>query len=164
MNPLSSGWRLPLALAFIAGGFACGVFINAVRTAQIAGLEAAHAAQQTAVAHASLQRWQAAAARADAAESRLAQQASITQQTLKEKQRGLSSITTGRPCLSGPAVGLLNGTGLRLSAVPAPAGPPDPAAAAFASDTDVGGWIAAAQSQYEQCRDTRQALIEWGHD
>ena len=167
MNPLAgfsplSSWRwLSLALAFLAGGIVGGVFTNAVRTAQIADLTAAHAAQQTAVAQIGLQRWQAAAARADAAETALAQQTAVRQQTLKETKHALSALTTDHLCLSGAAVRLLNGPGLRLDRLPEPAGQPDAAAEPFATDTDLGAWILDATDAFEHCRALRQALIDW---
>jgi len=158
--PLS--WRgLSLALAFLAGGFVGGVFTNAVRTAQIADLRAAHATEQAAVAQIGLQRWQAAAARADAAQAALAQQTARQQQTLKEKKNALPALTTGRLCLSGPAVQLLNGPGLRIDRLPKTAEEPDAAAGPFASDTDLGTWVLDAGDAFEHCRALRQALIDW---
>jgi hypothetical protein len=165
MNPLSSSWWLSLAAAFLAGAILGGVFIETLSAKEIAQLHEKQATAQALADHTALARWKAATLRADAAENRLAQQNLTQQHSLEDKKHGLSAVVSGRPCLSSGAVGLLNGSaasaGLRL---PPPAAQLDPAAAAFASDSDVGNWIAIAQSQYEQCRNTRQALIEWLHD
>jgi len=96
-------------------------------------------------------------ARLDVTESALAQK------TL-EVSHAVARFTTGRPCLDGRAVRLLNqptpdtpGAG----PVPEAASAPDAADAATASDTDVAGWIAQAQHQYETCRARLDALIDF---
>lgn len=160
MNPFSSSRWLPLVAAFLVGGFVCGAFIDAIRLAQIANLKAGHATQEAAADRAALDRWQAAQVRADAAETKLAQADAFRQKTLQEKTHELPALTTGRACLAGPAVRLLNGPGLN-GRLPETASQPAAAAAAFASDTDVAGWIAVAQDAYGRCIDTRQALIDW---
>lgn len=90
---------------------------------------------------------------------------------LKETQDALNAVTTGRPCLGGAALRVLDQpTGLRPAAGAAllPAGAlQDPAARPatdparqgqagdgdeYATDTDVAGWIAEARDLYEQCR------------
>lgn len=90
---------------------------------------------------------------------------------LKETQDALKAVTTGRPCLGGAALRVLDQpTGLRPAAGAAllPAGAlQDPAArpaadpahqgqagdgGEYATDTDIAGWIATARDLYEQCR------------
>jgi hypothetical protein len=164
MNLFSFLPWLPLAAAFSVGGLAGGFFMDALSGVQIADLQATHAAAQTVAAHADLARWQAASARADAAETRLQHAETLRQQTLKEKKHELPPLTTGRLCLAGPALRLLNGDsapGLRLDRLPETAGQPAAPDGSFATDTDVGTWILDASEQYEHCRSSRQALIEW---
>ena len=75
-----------------------------------------------------------------------AQEAKIDRLT-KEKSDALRQLTVGRRCLDGAAVRLLNG-----ASVPDPVAEPLPADAAFATDSDVGQWIAGAQKSYDTCR------------
>ncbi len=71
---------------------------------------------------------------------------------LEEKSHEIKRLTVGRRCFDARVVRVLN------ASVPAQPGLSEasPSAlredAAFATDTDVGGWIAVAQRQYEQCR------------
>jgi hypothetical protein len=80
----------------------------------------------------------------------------------KEKDRAIARLTTGRRCLDAAVVGVLNdapsGAGLRL---PATAAATAGAAAAFATDADVGQWARHARDQYERCRGRLDALREW---
>lgn len=90
---------------------------------------------------------------------------------LKETQDALKAVTTGRPCLGGAALRVLDQpASLRPTAGAAllPAGAlQDPAARPaadpaqqgqagdgdeYATDTDIAGWIATARDLYEQCR------------
>ena len=75
-----------------------------------------------------------------------AQEAKIDRLT-KEKADAVRKLTTGRRCLDGAAVRVLN-----AEAVPDPVSKPLPADAAFATDTDVGEWIAGARKAYDTCR------------
>ena len=68
----------------------------------------------------------------------------------QETQHALRKVTTGKPCLSGPALRLLNHAA-GPAAVPAPAGQPAGADAAFATDTDVAEWAAYARRSYDTC-------------
>lgn len=97
---------------------------------------------------------------------------------LQETQHALKTATRGRPCLGGAALRLLDqSTGLRA---PEPAGALHGRAAAaaadskdnaennaegeaFASDTDVAGWIALAGDYYERCRARIRDIREWEH-
>ena len=74
------------------------------------------------------------------------QEAAIAQLT-KEKNNALRQLTTGRRCLDGAAVRVLNAT-----AVPDPVAESVQPDAAFATDTDVGEWIVGAQQSYDTCR------------
>lgn len=72
------------------------------------------------------------------------------QKLTQEKNHALRQLTTGRPCLGGAAVRLLNHAS--TGPLPDPGPEPLPADAAFATDTDVGEWIADAQAAYDTCR------------
>lgn len=111
----------------------------------------------------------AAQARGDALTRELA--AAVDQSNILQKERddALSRLTTGRECLSGAAVGVLN---RRASAVrvPTPTRQPaaDPAARAAtdphqpaASDRDVAIWASDAQRRYAECAATLRALVGW---
>ena len=97
--------------------------------------------------------------------------AAVDQSNILQKERddALSRLTTGRECLSGAAVGVLN---RRASAVrvPTPTRQPaaDPAARAAtdphqpaASDRDVAIWASDAQRRYAECAATLRALVGW---
>lgn len=85
---------------------------------------------------------------------------------LKETQDALKAATTGRPCLGGAALRLLDqSAGLRPAAGASilPAGALQDAAARpaadsahqggdYATDTDIAGWVAVARDLYEHCR------------
>lgn len=91
----------------------------------------------------------------------------------EEKNREIKNLTTGRPCLGGAAVRLLNAGpgGFRLGgpvpeaagiAVPATAGSAaDPDSEGYATDTDVGFWIAGCQRSYNTCRARIQAIADF---
>ena len=68
----------------------------------------------------------------------------------QEKNNALRQVTTGRRCFDAAAVRVLNRAG--SGAVPEPGPEPLPAATAFATDSDVGEWIADAQRAYDACR------------
>lgn len=77
----------------------------------------------------------------------------------KEKQNAVAKLTKGTRCLDAPVVGVLNnvpGTP-DAQAQPGPV-PPD---GAFATDTDVGLWIANAQHQYDTCRGRLDAIADF---
>ena len=79
----------------------------------------------------------------------------------KEKRDALSRLTTGRPCLSADAVGVLNGTEGSGAGVPAPTGITAATGGGFATDSDVGQWAAAAIAAHDTCRYRLDALIDW---
>ncbi|MDR0716493.1 MAG: hypothetical protein LBF50_03625 [Azoarcus sp.] len=83
----------------------------------------------------------------------------------EEKDREISRLSTGRPCLSVPVTRLLNDRGA-AAAVPAPAQRAARAAAGtaadpdvrWATDADVALWARHAQEQYDICRGRIGAL------
>jgi hypothetical protein len=143
------------------------------------------AEQRAATAEAALARQAKALALADTLTTRLATaEADITHLT-RERDDAIKLATTGRPCLRGAALRVLDGApGLRVAAVPAPAASAaaadgaaaadpgdagtagDPGAGAGtadyqATDTAVARWILAAGAQYEVCRGRLDALIDY---
>ncbi len=69
-------------------------------------------------------------------------------------------VTTNRPCLSRAAVSLLNGSS---PAVSVPTSAPSAVAeisSEAASDTDIAGWIAKANAQYESCAANNNGIVD----
>lgn len=98
------------------------------------------------------------------------------------QQRGglnhaLTQATTGRPCLGGAALRLLNAApGIAVSGLPAPTGGTVATGGAIASDADsartdtadiastdtqVANWVADAGAAHAVCRARLDALIDW---
>lgn len=73
----------------------------------------------------------------------------------------LRRATTGRACLSQPALRLLDGAHNLSVAVPAAGSGADAAHGAVATDTDISLWISRAGQQYDECRRRLDALIDW---
>lgn len=87
----------------------------------------------------------------------------------QELKNAIASKTTGRACLSGDVVRLLNPPAAedRAAHLPTPTASPvatDGTAAtdtAYASDRDIAQWVANARTQYDICRARLNALIDW---
>lgn len=81
----------------------------------------------------------------------------------QELKHAIASKTTGRACLSGNVVRLLNQPAAenRAAELPTPAASTAAADGAFATDTDVAEWAANARTQYDICRARLNALIDW---
>ncbi|OOG81526.1 hypothetical protein B0E41_17345 [Hydrogenophaga sp. A37] len=184
-----------LAAAFAAGsavgGAASWQLGRAPLRIENADLREAHTESVRKAVTAAAQRVQDAQTRSDTLGARLSTTLAANATLTKEKTRALQSATSGRACLSGRALGVLNGsTGISVAGagVPAPqpraaaaggapaapahaerqdspsAGlPADPAEhpALEATDTAVAVWIATAGQQYEGCRERLNALISW---
>lgn len=159
---------LAVAAVCLASGFAGGYALkDRLADAEIARLQAAHAAQQQAAAEDAARRLAAAqdAERAavhalQATKNRLTD----TQRRLKETLYGLP--TADRCGLSGPARGLLNAAIADAGGLPAPAGEPahtDAGASADpgADEAGVGSWIADAIALYGECRARIDAIRQW---
>lgn len=147
---------------------ACCVFLLGLKVgyvigdAKVARLEATQATAQRDTAVAVTENMIAAQRLANALESKLAasEQTRLSQQL--EHQREIKRLTTGRPCLNGGTVRLLNSSaGIQPAAVPESASEPPAEDAAAASDTDIAGWIDHAIRQYETCRGRLGALIDF---
>lgn len=103
--------------------------------------------------------------RGDDLAARLATSESKLSTLEEEKKSEIRRLTTGKPCLSHAAVGVLNQPNLSAGAKPgavaeAPS-EPVPTDATFATDTDVGEWIAHAWRQYDACRDRLSAIADF---
>lgn len=150
-------------LGALAFGLACaGSFFWGHHTAyeaslvrQQAAIIAAQKAADKAIADAQ--------ARGDALQTQLQAALGKNAQLLKEKQDAIPILTTGRTqCFSAQLVGVLN-SGATGSGVSQTAGKPAAknAPVAAASDRDVAEWAANAQSQYAECAQRLNSLIDW---
>lgn len=177
MNPLApyfevfgNAGRVMLWVGVIVVSIAFGGWLTGTRAnAEMSRLRAEAARDQATIAEHASRRLLEAQARGDELTTQLHvanRAALLTQEKLDE---ALRRATTGRACLNGPALRLLDGAhGLRVD-VPEPARGPaaaDGPAPAYpgelvASDTDVARWIARAGLQYDECRRRLDALIAW---
>lgn len=108
------------------------------------------------------QRFFAEVERGDALSDRLAQAESATQTQTIEVIKYVPKVTTGAPCLSAGAVGLLNGTGYPVKPLPSAGQPAAEATAPLAaSDRDVAYWIADANRRYDTCAERLNTLIDF---
>lgn len=135
--------------------------IRSAHAAEIASLRAAETDRLLRQADAWRSEVERRAALADDIDRQRAAEIDRQARQLQETHNALKTATTGRPCLGGAALRVLDhAAGLRPPAVPAgalqaaaagpAADPPD--GDAYASDADVAGWIATAADLYEQCR------------
>jgi prophage endopeptidase len=160
------------ALAGMLAGFAAGyTFEHRARVAEVAQIRAEIAAREAAAAEESRRRIEAALKAGDAAIAARDARIAELDATTRRLRHELSTATTGRPCLSHAARGLLHQSpafGLKL---PATTGGPasadaTPAAdpgerAGDSTDTDIAWWILDAAALYEQCRARIDALRQW---
>lgn len=131
---MSWAMQLVIALAIFAGGLATGIKWHAGQDAI-----AAEAARE---ARASDMRRQARAA--DAAGVRQAARVDLLNGQLGNAREEIAKLS-GRPCLSGDTVRMLNNLG---NDVPAPAAQPASAPAASATDRDIGRALAICRTGY----------------
>lgn len=153
-------------LACLTVGAAVGMELGRLPVlAQLADLRTTHAETARLAALASARQLQAAQVRGDALAHDLAQRQAQIDQLHQDKRHALTRVTTGRPCLSGAAVRVLNQpddpADYGFDPVPPPTGGHVADHAAFATDADVGGWAIAARAQYNTCRARLAALIDW---
>lgn len=151
-------------LALVAGGGAgTGWFVGRMplqlklaQQTQTYASEKQHAAEQAASI------LQAAQARGDALSAGLLNQQAQIDQLKKDKLHAVTQVTTGRACLRGDALRLLDGApGLRVDGLPPATGGALAADGAIATDTDITGWAIDSGAQYEVCRTRLNALIDW---
>lgn len=159
---------LAVAAVCLASGFAGGYALKGrLADADIARLQAAHAAQRQAAAEDAARRLAAA----QDAERAAVHALQATKTRLTDTQRRLKGTLYGLPTadrcgLSGSARGLLN------AAIAAPGGLPEAAseparadaessADPGATEADIAGWAADAIALYGECRARLDALREW---
>ena len=149
-------------LTFVAGLLLGGGAVHGLSGAQLAAVQTAHADAQRASAEAAVRRLSAAQARGDALTADLIK-ARAEADTLQEQlHEALARQTTGRPCLGGGALRLLDRATQPASKLPAPAGRPAAAdAEPVATDTQVAQWAAGAYHQYAECARRLDALIDY---
>lgn len=116
---------------------------------------------------------QAAQTRGDEFSRTLLKQQDQIIQLKSEKLHEISLATTGRPCLGGPVLRLLDqAPGIDLRGLPQATGSAASAGGAatavggdadaeYSSDTQAALWIAEAGARYEVCRARLDALIRW---
>lgn len=132
--------------------------------AELADLRTTHAETARLRSQAAANTLQQAQQRGDVLTDALAQRQVQIDQLSTEKRHALARLTTGRACLTGAAVRMLNDDPADYGA--APTVPPTPGGAdaadgAAATDADIGQWVIAARAQYATCIQRYHALIDW---
>lgn len=103
----------------------------------------------------------AAYKRADLAQAQY-QSERIDHAATARKARSLqASVTSGRECISGPGVGVLNDTIRGADAVPKDPGKPAEGSGAAATDTDVFTWAIEVIDKYASCRSQLSAIRQF---
>lgn len=157
--------RPAMAFALVVGiAIGAGTAV-VVKNGQIALIERDHARQTARDQAAQLKRLKTAQARGDALTNDLLAARAEADQLQDQLHAALSRVTTGRACLGGGALRLLDrAAGLRAD-LPPPAGRADAAdAATAASDTQVAQWAGSAIHQYAECARRLDALIRFSED
>ncbi len=162
--------RVALLALFCAALVALGAWAGhslgrAPLLVELAEVRQAHAETGKLQALASARVLADAQTRGDHLTTRLANNQARITQLETEKRRAINRLTTGRYCLSADAVRVLNSADAPTNGgsvdVPPPPGSAAATGEAFATDTDVGLWINAAQAQYATCSQRLDALIDW---
>ncbi|MEO8120738.1 MAG: hypothetical protein ABI606_15640 [Rhodoferax sp.] len=154
------------------GGSGAWLLGRAPLKVQLAQQTTAHATEKTQLAEHAAKTLQDAQARGDALSAGLLNQQTQIDQLKTEKRNAIAKATTGKPCLNGAALRLLDGApGIGIRDLPpatggaAAAGEPPGAAGGdstwYSSDTQVAGWIVDAGAAFEVCRTRLDALIDW---
>lgn len=146
------------ALGVVLGIFLAGCSVEGWRKdAEIAALVRDAAQEKANAAVAAQHLLQQAQARGNALTNQLQAAQTAIDTLTEEKKDAIRRLTVGRPCLGGAAVRVLN----QPATVPATAGQPTADDVAFATDTDVGLWIAQCQRGYDTCRGRLQAVADF---
>lgn len=157
------GWVKALLLAaLVTLAFGSGWAVNGWRKdAEIGRMETTHEKQRSAALSDALEQLATTRkANADLAAHLAAAESSRTQ-LAEEKADAIRRLTTGRRCLDGAAVSVLNRAVGQPAGLPAAGPEPLPAAAAFATDTDVGHWIGICQHRFATCNARLEALTRF---
>ena len=160
--------KMLLAAAMMTTAVLTAVFIvgwkagRAPLQTRLAEQDSAHTREKLRTFEQAAQALQTAQDRGDALTNTLAQRQASIDQLTREKRHAVSTVTTGRACLDGPALRLLNGApGLRVAGLPPATSGAAAADAPIATDTDITGWSIDAGAKYETCRARLDALIDW---
>ncbi|MFZ6655647.1 hypothetical protein [Undibacterium sp. TJN19] len=149
------------------GGFASHVYDTAqvakVRI-ELADVNAKHSSEEAQSANAAIERLQLANQKANSLQTAL----DITEQRLAitqtEMNREIQRNTSGRACLNGRTVSLLNSaaaSGTQPTTLPNTTSGAAETSTGFTTDTDIANWINNATTQYNTCRARLDALIDW---
>lgn len=162
MNPVVLACLISAALG-AAGGFWAG---DAMTSSELDQLRTTYATEKQTAERQAREKLIAAQARGDALTNDLLAaktQADAYQEQLHE---ALAKATTGRACLGGGALRLLDrSAGLRADQLPAPAGVPAAADAGdVATDSQVARWAADAYYSYAECARRLDALIQFSEE
>lgn len=166
INPFSDkaalGAMVLLAVALFALGGVAGATVTAWRkNAEIAALHTAAAQREAQLAEHASRGLMEAQTRGDALTRQLSAATRAASRLRKERDHALQLATTGRACLDGAALRVLDGApGLRVD-LPATAAGAAGADGAVATDTDLARWALDAGEQYEACRGRLGALIDF---
>lgn len=157
---LVPAWVKALLLAVLVTlAFGSGWAVNGLRLGAAASrLETQQQTQRTAALNDALQLLASTRQTNAALAANLAASETARTQLAEEKTDAIRRLTTGRRCLDGAAVRVLNRTASQPAGVPAAGPEPVPAAAAFATDTDVGHWIGICQHRFATCNARLEAL------
>lgn len=185
----SAAWRaittiVPIAAAVLAAALAGTVAYKVGRAplqAEIAQLQLSQVTAAIRLADAQALRMSDAQAKSDALQLKLSHALLANQSLTSEISNALKTATSGRACLSGRALSLLNSApGIRI-APPVPesgaaaasegaAAAADPVTVAntdaaqpqaVITDTALAQWVAQAGGLYETCRLRLDALVDW---
>ncbi|MCK6396056.1 hypothetical protein [Zoogloea sp.] len=162
MGPLKLSGALPVALGIaLVVGIAIGAGAAVVvKNGQIALIERNHARQAARDQAAQLAQLRAAQALGDGLTNDLLAARAEADQLQEQLHAALSRVTTGRPCLGGGALRLLDRAA--RTDLPQAAGRADAAdAASTATDTQVAQWAGSAIHQYAECARRLDALIQF---
>jgi hypothetical protein len=161
---IESEAKVMAALVLASALFAAGWAVEDWRmSAEISDLKAQQAESDRQVTALNTQRLVEGIRRGEALQTRVANNENQLEQLTQEKSRETQRLTTGRPCLGGAAVRVLNARTLPAStgAIPETASDPLSANDGFASDTDIGLWIGQAQRAYDACRGRLNAIADF---
>lgn len=170
--PSLGPWVLVAVVSAAATGGVLGYsWEHRARVAEVAHIRAEVARREAAAAEESRRRIEVASRAADAALAEKDRRLLALDATNRRLRHDLQATTTGRPCLSADARGLLQQSpafGLKLpsttgglTTAPAATAADPGEQAGDTTDTDIAGWILDAAALFEQCRARIDALRQW---
>lgn len=174
MMPLPSlgPWVVVAVVSAAATGAMLGYsWEHRARVAEVAQIRADVARREAEAAIDARRRIEAASRAADAALAEKDRRMLELDATNRRLSHDLQATTTGRPCLSSAARGLLQQSpafGLKLPtttgsalAAPAAAAADSGQSSSDSTDTDIAGWVLDAAALFEQCRARIDAIRQW---